>query len=448
MIDYKKIIKSRKMRLNILKFLSFIPDKPMIKLQYFFKTGRRLNLQNPKRFTEKIQWYKLYYKNPLMIQCVDKYDVREYVKSKGLEDILIPCYGVYNSPDEIDWDALPNQFVMKDTLGGGGTSVIIVKDKAITDIEKLKRCSAEWVKINAHKKNCGREWPYYSGKNHRIIIEKYLDADKNAGGLIDYKLLCFNGRPTIIYVLADRTLGNGAGCGIYDEFFNKLPCLELDERPLERIIEKPLAFELMKEIASKLSEDFFEARVDLYEVEGKVKFGEITFYDSSGYMIFEPDEFDEKFGEPFVLSCNSKKRGGGKLVITCYTPQNHGLIDYKFFCFNGRVQFLYVMGDRTVGTSVKVSIFDRDFKKLSVSRVGDGELEKIQKPKNYNRMLSIAEELSNEFPHARVDLYNENGQVLFGELTFYNASGYMKYEPDKFDEEIGEKFKLRRWYKK
>ena len=83
MIDYKKIIKSRKMRLNILKFLSFIPDKPMIKLQYFFKTGRRLNLQNPKRFTEKIQWYKLYYKNPLMIQCVDKYDVREYVKSKG-----------------------------------------------------------------------------------------------------------------------------------------------------------------------------------------------------------------------------------------------------------------------------------------------------------------------------------------------------------------------------
>ena len=301
MMDYKKIIKSQDLRLRILKFLSFIPDKPMIKIQYFLKTGRRLNLKNPKRFTEKLQWYKLYYKNPLMIQCVDKYDVREYVKSKGLEDILIPCYGVYDSPDEIDWDSLPSQFVMKDTLGGGGTSVIIVKDKATADIEELKRRAAEWVKIDAHNRGGGREWPYYSGKNHRIIIEKYLDADKNAGGLIDYKLLSFNGKPTIVYVLADRSIGNGAGCGIYDDEFNKLPCLELDERPLERIIEKPLMFEFMKEIASRLSEDFLEARVDLYEIEGEVKFGEITFYDSSGYMIFDPDEFDEEMGEMFIL---------------------------------------------------------------------------------------------------------------------------------------------------
>lgn len=110
MIDYKKIIKSRELRLKILKIFSFIPDKPMVKFQYLLKTGHRLNQKNPKRFTEKLQWYKLYYKNPLMIQCVDKYDVREYVKPKGLEDILIPCYGVYNSPDEIDWGSLPNQF--------------------------------------------------------------------------------------------------------------------------------------------------------------------------------------------------------------------------------------------------------------------------------------------------------------------------------------------------
>ena len=195
MMDYKKIIKSRSLRLRILKILSFIPDKLMIKLQYFLKTGRRLNLKSPRRFTEKIQWYKLYYKNPLMIQCVDKYDVREYIKSKGLEDILIPCYGVYDTPDEIDWDALPNQFVMKDTLGGGGTSVIIVKDKTTVDIEDLKKRAAEWVKIDAHNKSGGREWPYYSGKNHRIIIEAMLPSNIDEGGLIDYKFFCFNGEP-------------------------------------------------------------------------------------------------------------------------------------------------------------------------------------------------------------------------------------------------------------
>ena len=126
-MDYKKIIKNRSIRLKILQIFSFIPDKTMIKLQYRVKTGNKLNLKKPQRFTEKLQWYKLYYKNPLMIQCVDKYEVRKYVKSKGLEDILIPCYGVYDSADNINWKKLPDKFVMKDTLGGGGVSVILVK---------------------------------------------------------------------------------------------------------------------------------------------------------------------------------------------------------------------------------------------------------------------------------------------------------------------------------
>ena len=186
-MDYKKIIKSRSLRLKILRVLSFVPDKTMIKLQYRIKTGRKLDLKNPKRFTEKIQWYKLYYKNPKMIICVDKYDVREYVKSKGLEDILIPCYGVYDSIDQINWDDLPNQFVMKDTLGGGGNSVLIVKDKKMADIEQLKLCGEEWTSINAHVRDAGREWPYYSGKNHRIIIEKYIESKEAEGGLIDRK---------------------------------------------------------------------------------------------------------------------------------------------------------------------------------------------------------------------------------------------------------------------
>lgn len=281
--------------------LFFIPDKFMIMMQYRIKTGRRLNLKEPKRFTEKLQWYKLYYKNPLMIQCVDKYDVREYVKSKELEDILIPCYGVFNSPDDIDWDSLPDQFVMKDTLGSGGSSIIIVKDKNKEDINQLKKRAKEWISIDAHKRDGGREWPYYSGKNHRIIIEKYIEADTNICGLVDYKFFCFAGKPSYIYVIDDRNIGNGAAVGIYDQNFIKQDVVRNDEKPLISTIEKPISFDYMKKISEILSADFPEARVDLYEVNGEVKFGEITFYDGSGYMTFTPDDFDLILGREFEL---------------------------------------------------------------------------------------------------------------------------------------------------
>ena len=124
--------------MKILNFLSFVPDKQMLKIQYRMKTGRKLNLKNPKRWTEKTQWYKLYYRNPLMIQCVDKYEVREYVKHCGLENILNSCYGVYDNVDDIDFTKLPSQFVIKDTLGGGSNSVVVVKDKSSIKIDELK----------------------------------------------------------------------------------------------------------------------------------------------------------------------------------------------------------------------------------------------------------------------------------------------------------------------
>lgn len=301
-MDYKKILNNRDLRRKILRLFSFVPDEPMLKLQYWLKFGRKLDLKNPKRFTEKLQWYKLYYKNPLMIQCVDKYDVREYVKRKGLEEILIPCYGIFDSADEIDWDSLPNQFVIKDTLGGGGNSVIIVKDKQKENISEIKKRASEWTKIKAHVKADGREWPYYSGKNHRILIEQYLDSDPNSGGLIDYKFFCFDGEPVWVYVLADRCLGSGVGVGIYDSDFNLKNATRADEKPLERIVEKPHSFELMKVVSSKLAEEFPEARIDLYEVNKEVKFGEITFFDGSGYMRFDPDTFDFEIGNSFRLT--------------------------------------------------------------------------------------------------------------------------------------------------
>lgn len=308
MINYKKIISSRELRLKILQTLNFIPDKTMLQIQYKIKTGHTLDLKNPKRFSEKLQWYKLHYKNPLMIQCVDKFEVRDYVKSVGLQEILIPCYGVYERVEEIDWAALPNQFVMKDTLGNGGNSVIIVKDKNAADIEQLKFKAKKWLSIDARKRDGGREWPYYSGKKHRIIIEKYIDSDEEKGGLIDYKFFCFSGKVSYMYVITDREMGNCAEFGIYDAFFNRLNVLRLDEKPLKRSVEKPSNFEQLKSVAEKLSGEFPQVRIDLYDCNGKIMFGEITFFDASGYMRFVPDEFDYELAKKFELTEYS---GGG-----------------------------------------------------------------------------------------------------------------------------------------
>ena len=132
-----------------------------------------------------------------------------------MEDILIPCYGVFNSVEEIDWDALPDSFVMKDTLGGGGNSVVIVRDKSKESIEELSGKADAWVKKDIHKKGSGREWPYYSGKNHRIIFEKFIQADEAEGGLIDYKFFCFNGKVEFLYVMGDRSVGQSVKVSIF-----------------------------------------------------------------------------------------------------------------------------------------------------------------------------------------------------------------------------------------
>ncbi len=306
-MDYKKIIKSRSVREKILRLLSFIPDKQMLLLQYFIKTGRKLNLKNPKRFTEKLQWYKLYYKNPLMIRCVDKYDVRNYVKRCGMGKILNECYGVYDKVEDINFDKLPEQFVIKDTLGGGGNSVIIVKNKNEFDIESAKVQMQNWINTPAHIRGGGREWPYYSGKKHRVIIENYIESDSSKGGLIDYKFFCFNGKCHYIYVISNRKLCQGVELGIFDTDYNLLPYYRADELKPKHFIEKPDNFEKMIQIAEKLSERFPHVRVDLFSEKDKIYFGELTFFDGSGYMEFEPDKFDYILGRQFKLKKYDKR---------------------------------------------------------------------------------------------------------------------------------------------
>lgn len=182
-MDYKKIIKSQSVRFAILRLLSWIPDSMMLKLQYRIKMGFWPDFKHPKRFTEKLQLYKMMYRNPVMHQCVDKYEVRKYVESKGLGHILNDLYGVYDNPEDIDFDTLPNQFVMKTTTGGGGQNVIIVKNKNTEDLDILRQKLSLWSSANNLGALAGREWAYARCKP-RIIIEKLLSDNSQVGGAI------------------------------------------------------------------------------------------------------------------------------------------------------------------------------------------------------------------------------------------------------------------------
>lgn len=301
-MNYKKVLKSRNKRLFFLRLFDWIPDKPMLKIQYRIKMGRKLDLKHPRRLTEKLQWYKLYYKNPIMPKCVDKFEVRKYVKSKGLEEILTKCYGVYERFEDIDFESLPNSFVLKDTLGGGGNSVIIIENKEKMDLKYISDETHKWLNYSIKSKSPGREWPYERMK-HRIIVEEYIASSKEKGGLIDYKFFCNGGNPLYLYVITDRTLGDISNFGIYDINFNKLNITRVGEKQgISRDIKKPKNYNRMVEIAKQLSNDFPHARIDLYNQDGKILFGEITFYNASGYMKYSPDSFDYDLAKGFELT--------------------------------------------------------------------------------------------------------------------------------------------------
>lgn len=294
MDGYKKIIKSQKIRFTILRAMKFIPDKIMLKIQYYIKLGRYLDLRNPQRYTEKIQWYKLFYRNPLMIKCVDKYYVREYIKSKGLEEILNELYFVVDSPEKIDFKRLPEKFALKVT--NGSETNIFCKEKRRLNIDSTKRKLNEF--LNMGNASAGREWAY-EGSSKLIIAEKLMEDDSAEDGSIsDYKFLCFNGNPCYIIYDCDRFIGHKRN--IYDLNWNNLK-IDSDCPQINREIPRPENLETMIKIARKLSEDFPAVRVDLYNIKGKIIFGELTFYPWSGYVKFSPDSFDLELGKLFPL---------------------------------------------------------------------------------------------------------------------------------------------------
>ena len=273
--------------------LNFLSDESCIKLLYLAKMNKKLDLNNPKTYNEKIQWLKLYDRRDIYIKMVDKHDAKEYVENIIGKHYIIPTIGLYNSFEEIDFDKLPNQFVIKTTHDSGGVVVVKNKNKFLSEeYENGKN------KINNSLKNnyyyYWREWPYKNVKP-RVIVEKYIE-DKNDHELRDYKFFCFNGKVKIMFVASNR---QGDGDTYFDFFDRKYNHLDIiNGHPnAPTVPHKPKNYDLMIDLSEKLSKGFPHIRVDFYEKDGKVYFGELTLYHWSGLVPIEPEEWDYKMGE-------------------------------------------------------------------------------------------------------------------------------------------------------
>lgn len=276
-------------------YFGWLPDKLYLSLRYRFTMGHWIDWKNPKTFTEKIQWLKIYNRKPEYTTMVDKYAVKQYVVDRIGEEYVIPTLGVWNKPEDIDWDSLPDRFVLKTTHGGGGGGVVICKDKSTFDrasaVAKLNGSLASDIYSNF------REWPY-KNVHRRIIAEKFIAPQKSAApnDLPDYKFFCFNSEPKYCQVIRDRHTEETID--FYDMDWNHQEFVGLN--PVARNgltpVARPEHLDKMAEICRELSVDIPFVRVDLYVVDDKEYFGELTFFPASGFGRWLPEGTDEKIG--------------------------------------------------------------------------------------------------------------------------------------------------------
>lgn len=278
------------------RLYGLLPDRLFLKLKFMYRMGYLLNLDSPKTYNEKLQWMKLHLRKPIMTTMVDKYAAKEYVAKIIGNEYIIPTLGIWESVDDIDFDKLPNQFVLKCTHDSGG--LVVCKDKSSLDVEKAKSKLRIALKNNYYYSN--REWPYLNVPR-RIICEQYME-DESGYELKDYKWFCFDGEPKALFIATDRQVaGEETKFDFFDTEFTHLPFTNGHPNATKKIC-KPKGFEKMKILAAKLSEGWPHLRVDFYDINGKIYFGELTFYHWSGMTPFEPKEWDLKFGEWINLS--------------------------------------------------------------------------------------------------------------------------------------------------
>ncbi len=283
----------RKMYILFTYICAPIPDSLYLKMIYRIRMGKKLNLDNPSTFNEKLQWLKIHDIKPEYTIMVDKYAAKNYVAELIGEEYIIPTIGIWKNFDEIDFAELPQSFVLKCTHDSGG--MVICRDKTEFEYESARK------KLKAALKRdywlAGREHSY-KGVPHRIIAEQYLESDNE---LRDYKFYCFNGKPEYLYISEGLTNHSTARISFFDLNFNIAPFQRADYEGFDYIPSKPRNFGKMVEIAKILSKDMRFLRVDLYNIEGKIYFSELTQNPAGGYMPFVPEDYDAILGEKIEL---------------------------------------------------------------------------------------------------------------------------------------------------
>jgi hypothetical protein len=281
-------------------FFRLMEDTLYLKIKFKLLVGYKLNLENPKSFNEKLQFLKIFDRNPKYSILADKIAVREYIEETIGKSHLIPLLGVWEKFDDIDFDTLPDQFVLKPNHTSG--HVFVCKDKSKIDYKSLKRQVKGWLKREHYWNH--REWCYKNIKP-LILCEKYL-SDESSSGLIDYKLLCFNGKVKCSFVALNRNSQNGLNIDFYDHDWNLMP-FERHYPTSGEAIAKPKCYDQMVDYAEKISKDLIFARIDFYEVHGHLYFGEITLYPGAGFEEFNPVSYDYLLGSWINLMGNETK---------------------------------------------------------------------------------------------------------------------------------------------
>lgn len=419
-------------RLSLWKIL---PDELYLKVAYMRKLNKELNLHNPVTFNEKLQWLKIHDRRPEYTKMVDKYEVKKYVAGKIGYHYIVPTLGVWNHASEIDWDRLPNEFVLKCTHDSGG--VVICNNKSELD----KKAVLKKLNTALRRKfwKIGREWPYKNVKP-RILAEELLKVSLYPKDLPDYKWYCFDGEPK--YCQVPQGHNNNETLDFFDTEWNhhnfccNIPTTENTSASASH----PINMDEHIGIARKLSEGFPFTRIDLYEVGYKVYFCEITHYTTSDIGEFSPMQHIDVLGKMTVLP------PGGKFVRVAFNDNeiittdidNTSLRDYKFFCFHGVVKFFKIDIDRF--SNHRANYYD-----LKGNQLDFGEVlyppdfthhETI--PSTLPEMISLAEKLSENIPFVRIDFYSVKNKVYFGEMTFYPASGLGEFFPEGADKKIGD----------
>lgn len=417
----------------------WMPDETYLKCMFRSTVGRKLNLSNPQLFNEKLQWLKLHDRNPMYTIMADKVKAKDYVAEKIGREYIIPTLGVWDNADDVDFSSLPDRFVIK-CNHNSGKGMYICRDKSKMDERKVREGLRRGLAEDYYKH--GREWPY-KDIPRRILAEQYME-DESGYELKDYKVFNFNGEPELIEVDFDSFINHRRN--FYSTDWKRLE-LEIQYRSdSSREIARPEHLDEMLDLCRRLSAGIPHVRTDFYVINGRLYFGELTFFHGSGMERFSPAEWDGRLGhliELPVSGVNYLIDNKDFMVYIGFARQSGGLHtdvgglrDYKFFCFNGQPKFMYVSNDYS--KNARTDFFDMNYTHLDMRMKDPNSENPPAKPDEFDEMKALAVKLSKGIPFLRVDFYIINHKIYFGELTFYHNAGFFQIYPFKWNGIIGD----------